>query len=323
MATARQEAINSLGKEDDYINLKGYETERTKAQDRYNTDYSSLQNAYNELLADAEANKQIAKTDFNVNRNTLNNNNLYMATRGKTGADLSSRGLSKGFGTAGKFVSNLSKNSANSTLANTYYDAMSNIQKDIDRGTTEHNYKMDSLRLDLEDTMANINAREAAARNAYRTAVAQLAEQIQARWDSNYYAQKQLEATEAQVYAELNDSLVDKYTPKDKNDAYELIEIANKIVSDGKVTVPVTDSNGKTTYKKITNTGDALKWLQDNALFRSSDLAANTKKTVNEELAKLYNKEKTFLDSTKWYVDENGKLRQKPKWWSLASGVSE
>lgn len=322
MATARQEAINSLGKEDDYINLKGYDTERTKAQDRYNTDYSSLQNAYNELLADAEANKQTAKTDFNVNRNTLNNN-LYMATRGKTGADLSSRGLSKGFGYGGKFVTNLQKNNSNSNLANTYYDAMSNIQKDIDRGTTEHNYKVDSLKLDLEDTIANINAREAAARNAYRTAVAQLAEQIQARWDSNHYAQKQLEASEAQIYAELKDDLVKVYTPENKNDAYELIDIANKIVSDGKVTVPVTDSNGKTTYKKITNTGDALKWLQDNALFSSSGLASNTKKTVNKELAKLYNKEKTFLDSTKWYVDENGNLRQKPKWWSLASGVSE
>lgn len=319
---SRAEAIKQLGKEDDYINLKGFNTERDIAQDTYNNDYNALQNKFNELLATADRNKATAKTDFNVNRNTLNNNS-YMATRGKTGADLSSRGLSKGFGYGGKFVSNLQRNNASSTLANTYYDAMSNIQRDIDKGTQDHNYNMEKLKLDLDKTIAGINAREAEKRNAYRTAVAQLAEQIQARNDANYYAQKQLEASEAQIYAEFKDDLVKVYTPKDKNDAYELVDIANKIVSDGKVTVPVTDSNGKTTYKKITNTGDALKWLQDNALFSSSGLASNTKKTVNKELAKLYNKEKTFLDSTKWYVDENGNLRQKPKWWSLASGVSE
>ena len=40
--------------------------------------------------------------------------------------------------------------------------------------------------------MANIGAREAAARNSYRTAVAQLAEQIQARYDTKKYYNDQL-----------------------------------------------------------------------------------------------------------------------------------
>ena len=194
---SRAEAIKQLGKEDDYINLKGFNTERDIAQDTYNNDYNELQNKFNELLATADRNKATAKTDFNVNRNTLNNNS-YMATRGKTGADLSSRGLSKGFGSGGKFVSNLQRNNASSTLANTYYDAMADIQRDIDKGTQDHNYNMEKLKLDLDRTVASINAREAEKRNAYRTAVAQLAEQIQARYDANYYAQKQLENAKKQ-----------------------------------------------------------------------------------------------------------------------------
>jgi hypothetical protein len=301
MATAKQEAINSLGKEDDYINLKGYNTERTKAQDRYNTDYASLQNAYNELLADAEANRQTAKTDFNTNRSTLNNN-LYMATRGKTGADLSSRGLSKGFGSGGSFVANLQRNNANSNLANTYYDTMADIQKNINKGTTEHNYKVDSLKLDLEDTIANINAREAAARNAYRTAVAQLAEQIQARNDANDFAQKQLDALNAQIEAEKNNDLVARYTPQNKNNADELIKIANTIVSDGFV---------KVNDKSIDNVGDALNWLYNKGLYNPDDVKKYNKEqnktTLGQKMmnsAQTYkNSKQTLGDWLKFYAD--------------------
>lgn len=194
---SRAEAIKQLGKEDDYINLKGFNTERDIAQNTYNTDYNALQNEYNNLLATADRNKVSAKSDFNSSRDVLTRNS-YMNTRGKTGADLSSRGLSGGFGSGGRFVSNLQRNNASSTLANTYYDAMADIQRDIDKGTQDHNYNMEKLKLDLDRTIASINAREAEKRNAYRTAVAQLAEQIQARWDSNYYAQKQLENAKKQ-----------------------------------------------------------------------------------------------------------------------------
>lgn len=177
---SRAEAIKKLGKEDDYINLKGFNTERDIAQNTYNTNYNALQNEFNELLATADRNKVSAKTDFNSSRDVLNRNS-YMNTRGKTGADLSSRGLSKGFGSGGKFVSNLQRNNASSTLANTYYDAMANIQRDIDKGTQDHNYNMETLKLGLDKTLADIGAREAEKRNAYRTAVAQLAEQIENR----------------------------------------------------------------------------------------------------------------------------------------------
>lgn len=264
---SRAEAIKQLGKEDDYINLKGFNIERDIAQDTYNTDYNALQNKFNELLATADRNKVSAKADFNVNRNTLNNNS-YMSTRGKTGADLSSRGLSKGFGSGGKFVSNLQRNNASSTLANTYYDAMSDIQRDIDKGTQDHNYNMEKLKLDLDRTIASINAREAEKRNAYRTAVAQLAEQIQARNEAKDFAQKQLDAAEKQYQLELNAELVKRYTPKDSTSSDQLIKMAQQIVKDGKV---------KSGDKPIDNVGDALAWLNNNGVYRLEDVKAADK----------------------------------------------
>ena len=38
---SRAEAIKKLGKEDDYINLKGFNTERDIAQNTYNTNYNA------------------------------------------------------------------------------------------------------------------------------------------------------------------------------------------------------------------------------------------------------------------------------------------
>lgn len=178
--SAKSEAIKKLGREDDYINLKGLNTERTNAQNRYNTDYTNLQNKYNELVAQADRNKLAAKSDFNTNRLEIDRD-AYMNTRGLTGADLSNRGLSEGFGAGGKFVSMLQRNNASSDIANTYYNAMADIKRKMDTDTQDYNYNINNLKLDLDKQLADIGAREAAARNAYRTQVAQLAEQIENR----------------------------------------------------------------------------------------------------------------------------------------------
>ena len=66
--TSKKEAIKQLGKEDDYINLAGFNTERTNAQNTYDTNYNALQNEYNRLLETAEQNKLSARKSFNDNR---------------------------------------------------------------------------------------------------------------------------------------------------------------------------------------------------------------------------------------------------------------
>lgn len=256
---SRAEAIKKLGKEDDYINLKGFNTERDIAQNTYNTNYNALQNEYNNLLATAEQNKVSAKSDFNSSRDVLNRNS-YMNTRGKTGADLSSRGLSGGFGNAGKFVSNLQRNNAGSTLANTYYDAMANIQRDIDKGTQDHNYNMETLKLGLDKTLADIGAREAAARNNYRAQVAQLAEQIQARYDAQNYYKAQLDLQKQ----DLQSKYAQQFVLGDKLDNNHIVDEANRVVSQGGAIL----RDGT----KVTNVGQALQWLQENGRYRMSDV---------------------------------------------------
>ena len=298
---SRAEAIKKLGKEDDYINLKGFNTERDIAQNTYNTNYNALQTQFNNLLATADRNKVSAKSDFNSSRDVLNRNS-YMATRGKTGADLSSRGLSKGFGSGGKFVSNLQRNNASSTLANTYYDAMADIQRDIDKGTQDHNYNMETLKLGLEKTLADIGAREAAARNNYRAQVAQLAEQIQARNEAKDFAQKQLDAAEKQYQLDLNAELAKRYTPNDRTSADEIIKMAQQIVKDGFV---------KSGDKIVDNVGDALAWLNNNGVYRYSEVDAATKKrnetTFGQKImnsAQNYkNSKQTLGDWLKFYAD--------------------
>lgn len=264
---SRAEAIKQLGKEDDYINLKGFNTERDIAQDTYNTNYNALQNKFNELLATADRNKVSAKTDFNSSRDVLNRNS-YMSTRGKTGADLSSRGLSKGFGSGGKFVSNLQRNNASSTLANTYYDAMANIQRDIDKGTQDHNYNMETLKLGLDKTLADIGAREAAARNNYRAQVAQLAEQIQARYDANAYAQKQLDELVKQGYRDLGT----KYSLVGETDVNKVMATAQLLMKEA----------------GYDNVGDALKFLQQYGGLNTSAVQAATDASWEEFKKKHY-----------------------------------
>lgn len=262
MSKARSEAIRELGKEDDYINLKGFNTERTNLQNTYNTDYNNLQNAYNNLLATAEQNKISAGKDFVSNRNVVDTSD-YMATRGKTGADLSSRGLSKGFGSAGRVGTNLQRNQANSNIANTYYNAMANIQKDIDTGTQTHNYNMESLKNQLAKGMADVAAREAAARNAYRAAVAQLAEQKQSRYDAQYAAEKQLD----ELIKQGNRDLVaegSKYNLKGETDINVVMQKARQLMDDA----------------GYSNIGEALRLLAQSGGLNASAVEAATKQNI-------------------------------------------
>lgn len=280
MSKARNAAISELGKEDDYINLKGFDTERTNLQNTYNTDYNNLQNAYNNLLSTAEQNKISAGKDFVSNRNVVDASD-YMATRGRTGADLSSRGLSKGFGSAGRFATNLQRNQANSNIANTYYNAMANIQRDLDIGTQTHNYNMESLKNQLDKGMADVAARESAARNNYRALVAQLAEQIQARYDANDYAEKQYQLALDDVQRQLAQGYV--VDEKQLNDSGYILDEANRVLASGKAQL----RNSKGKLETVTTIQDALKWLEQNERYRMADVQAASKQSWEDLQEKI------------------------------------
>lgn len=294
MSKARNAAISELGKEDDYINLKGFNTERTNLQNTYNTDYNNLQNAYNNLIATAEQNKISAGKDFVSNRNVVDTSD-YMATRGKTGADLSGRGLSKGFGSAGRFATNLQRNQANSNIANTYYNAMADIQRDIDIGTQTHNYNMESLKNQLAKGMADVAAREAAARNNYRALVAQLAEQKQARYDAQDAAEKQYQLSLKQAYMDLGD----RFSVDGETDVNKIMSKARELMN-------------KAGYDNI---GEALTILKNYGGLDVNAVQAATKRNTNLALAKAYNNDDTkrLINGIQyiWYVDDDGNLAKK------------
>ncbi len=199
MASAKQEAIRYLGNENDYINLGGLNKERDLANQVYNTNTSSYQNAYNDLLNTIASNREKARTDFNSGRGTISEN-AFLRNR-QSASDLAARGLNGGLGQLSKVGNRMETGRQYSDLANTYYNTMGNIDATERTGTNEYNTNMETARNTLAAALADVDTREKAGRNAYRGAVAQLAEQIQARRDAAAAAAAQL-AFQKKQYAD-------------------------------------------------------------------------------------------------------------------------
>lgn len=204
MASAKTTAMNQLGSENKYIGLDALNNERKVANQTYNTNVSALQNAYNALLDRANSNRIEAKQDFGMGRNTVDQSQ-YMLNRGISADKLGARGVANGSSQLSGFGTSLQANNSNSNLANTYYNTLDDINTTVKTGTDEYNTNMSNAKNTLDKALADIATREANARNAYRQAVAALAEQIQARWDSNANAAKARKAAakEAKDNAEM------------------------------------------------------------------------------------------------------------------------
>lgn len=188
MASAKKQAQSYLGNENDYINLSGLNEERKLANDVYNTNTKSFQNAYDDLLKTISSNRNKAKTDFGSGRATVSEN-AYLQNRNDM-SDLAARGLSGGIAQLNKLGNRMETGRQFSNLANTYYNTMNELDANEKTGTNEYNTNMEGARNTLNATLADISSREKAGRNAYRGAVAQLAEQIQARRDAAAAAAK-------------------------------------------------------------------------------------------------------------------------------------
>jgi len=182
MASAKKEAQSRLGKVEDYINLSGLNKEREIANQVYNTNRTSFQNAYNDLLNTIASNRERARTDFGSGRSTISEN-AYMQNR-QNAQDLASRGLRGGLAELSKLGNRMETGRQYSNLANTFYRTMNELEATERTGTNEYNTNLETAQNTLQAALADIGAREAAGRNAYNAAVAQLAEQIQARRDA-------------------------------------------------------------------------------------------------------------------------------------------
>lgn len=182
MASAKKQAQSYLGNENDYINLSGLNEERKLANDVYNTNTKSFQNAYDDLLRTISSNKNKAKTDFGSGRATVSEN-AYLQNRNDM-SDLAARGLNGGIAQLNKLGNRMETGRQFSNLANTYYNTMNELNANEKTANNEYNTNMEGARNTLNATLADISSREKAGRNAYKAAVAQLAEQIQARRDA-------------------------------------------------------------------------------------------------------------------------------------------
>lgn len=193
MANAKTQAQSNLGSIRDYVNYSGYETDRQNAQDVYNTAAMSLQNKYNQLVDTINANRQQLSRDFTSGRATVAND--YYANRNlKTGADLSSYLRGTGVGTLDKTLNRMNLGNALSKVANTYYSGQDDINTQLRVAAQDYDINRQTAQNTLNASLANIGAKQKESENDYAKQVATLAEQIQARWDSNANAQASLRA---------------------------------------------------------------------------------------------------------------------------------
>ena len=142
MASAKRQAQSYLGNENDYINLKGLNEERQLANDVYNTNTKSFQNAYNDLLNTIASNRTKAKTDFGSGRSTVSEN-AYLQNRNNI-ADSSARGLGNGVAQLNKLGNRMETGRQFSDLANTYYNTLNELNANEKTYTNEYNTNINS-----------------------------------------------------------------------------------------------------------------------------------------------------------------------------------
>lgn len=278
MASAKKEAKNYLGSVNDYINLKGLDQERTLANDVYNTNITSFQNAYNDLLNTLANNRNKAKTDFGSGRATVSEN-AYLQNRNDI-ANLASRGLNGGIAQLNKLGNRIETGRQFSNLANTYYNTMNEIDASEKTGTNQYNTQMETAKNTLNAALAEINSREKAGRNAYKAAVAQLAEQIQSRRAAQAaasaaraQANAQAKALKDQAYTTLRDSLI------------KALNGDTSVTNVGKVANDYASAIAKYTGKS-TNRSQAMEFMYNMGLYNPNNWTSNSSTSKSSSTTK-------------------------------------
>lgn len=231
MASAKKQAQSYLGNENDYINLKGLNEERQLANDVYNTNTKSFQDAYNDLLSNIASNRTKAKTDFGSGRSTISEN-AYLQNRNDL-SNFAARGLNGGIAQLNKLGNRMETGRQFSDLANTYYNTLNELDANEKTYTNTYNTNMEGARNTLNAALANISSREKAGRNAYKAAVAQLAEQIQARRDAAAASARSYALQEKQYKDATKEALINSLleVAGDGSDASKVIKAGQRYMS--------------------------------------------------------------------------------------------
>ena len=191
---AKAEAKKQLGS----LDLSYLDKERETAKNTYNTSKSSLENNFNNLINQLNSNRQDTRRNFNTGRATVAEN-AYDANRANQTSLASNLVNSSGVKGLGEVGNRIETGKQYSSLANQFYDDMSELDTTEKEGRSQYDIDKQSLQNTYDQTMASIGSREGEAKNNYNMTLAQLAEQIQGRWDSNANAEKALSQAKQQA----------------------------------------------------------------------------------------------------------------------------
>lgn len=191
---AKAEAKKQLGS----LDLSYLNKERETAKNTYNTSKSSLENNFNNLINQLNSNRQDTRRNFNTGRATVAES-AYDANRANQTSLASNLVNSSGVKGLGEVGNRIETGKQYSSLANQFYDDMSELDTTEKEGRSQYDIDKQSLQNTYDQTMASIGSREGEAKNNYNMTLAQLAEQIQGRWDSNANAEKALSQAKQQA----------------------------------------------------------------------------------------------------------------------------
>lgn len=236
MATAKEQAQKNLGTREDYVNYAGYQKDIENARAAYDTQMQTLQDNYNRLVDTINTNRQKLGNDFTSGRATVAND--YYANKNlNTGAQLSSYLRGTGVDAANKTLNRMNLGNELSRLANTYYHGQDELDTNLGYYQRDYELGKQTAGNTLNATLANIGQKQKESENDYAKQLAQLAEQIQSRWDSNANARAQLDLQKS--------SLAQQVKQYDDNRLREVLAYASQIAGND-----INDTNYATNYKK-------------------------------------------------------------------------
>lgn len=173
------------------LDLSYLDGERNVANDIYNTSKQGLDTNYNNLIDQINKNRQDTKKNFSLGRGTVAEN-AFTQNR-LNNLDVGSRVAGRsGLKELGEVGNRIETGRQYSNLANTFYSDMGNLETTEKQGKSQYELDQQGLKNTLNQTLTGIDSRGAEANNNWGMTLAQLAEQVQGRWDNNSNAKAAL-----------------------------------------------------------------------------------------------------------------------------------
>lgn len=187
--SAKDYAKNQLGS----LDLSYLDKDTQVANDTYNTTKKSISNNLNNTLEQIASNRNDANKNFSTGRATVAEN-AYDTNR-LNNADLAARGIGKsGLKSLGELGNRIETGQQYSTLANDYYNTMNELDTTEKKANNQYDIDLETAGNTLNSALADIAEKRSNANNSYNQQIANLAEQIQSRWDNNANAEAQRKA---------------------------------------------------------------------------------------------------------------------------------